>query len=211
MLKTFSLSRNEKLKKNLGIKKNLSSLTATKSTLNFSNSQYKDTNNKSHISLFIENNPYHYRLPSNKNKKINIKNYSERNYFNKRLMDSIENFARNSKFNSENYDSHVSELMTKYKYSNPNVENKIISNYELTRTKMKFQNERKKTIQNFLKKSKSVFKYKISDSKYEENDAEKNSFINVKNIEYKDPIDSLGLLLRNKIVHDKIYHIQLPV
>ena len=81
MLKTFSLSRNEKLKKNLGIKKNLSSLTATKSTLNFSNSQYKDTNNKSHISLFIENNPYHYRLPSNKNKKINIKNYSERNYF----------------------------------------------------------------------------------------------------------------------------------
>ena len=204
MLKTFSLSRNEKLKKNLGIKKNLSSLTATKSTLNFSNSQYKDTNNKSHISLFIENNPYHYRLPSNKNKKINIKNYSERNYFNKRLMDSIENFARNSKFNSENYDSHVSELMTKYKYSNPNVENKIISNYELTRTKMKFYNEKKKTIQNFLKKSKSVFKYKMNDSKFDENDLEKMSIINIKNLEYKDPIDSLGLLLRNKIVHDKI-------
>ena len=61
MLKTFSLSRNDKLKKNLGIKKNLSYLTGTKSTLNFSNSQYKDTNSKSHISLFIEDNPYHYK------------------------------------------------------------------------------------------------------------------------------------------------------
>ena len=69
---------------------------------------------------------------------------------------------------------------------------------------MKFYEEKKKTIQNFLKKSKSVFKYKMNDSKFDENDLEKMSIINIKNLEYKDPIDSLGLLLRNKIVHDKI-------
>ena len=205
MLNTFIKSRNAKLKKVFGIKKNLSSLTATsKFNMNISNAQNKDNNYKNQISLFIENNPYHYKLPETKNQKLNFKNFSERNYFNKRLMDSIDYFTRNKKFNSDKYNMCVSNLMTKYKYSNPDAETNIITNYELTRTKMKFFNEKKQKIQNMLKKSKSVFKYKISDSKYEENDAEKNSFINVKNIEYKDPIDSLGLLLRNKIVHDKI-------
>ena len=192
MLRTISLTRNGKNKFRYGLKKNLSTLT-TSST------------NKKPISLFIESNPFHYKLPLETHKqKINTKVFSERKYFNKRLMDSIENFSRIKNLNSDQYDSNISNLMTKYIYSNPDIENNLNTNYELTRTKIKFFNEKKKKIRNFLKKSKSVFKYSINESKYDEDETEKNTFINIKNIEFKDPVDSLGLLLRNKIVHDKI-------
>ena len=192
MLRTISLTRNGKNKFRYGLKKNLSTLT-TSST------------NKKPISLFIESNPFHYKLPLETHKqKINTKVFSERKYFNKRLMDSIENFSRIKNLNSDQYDSNISNLMTKYIYSNPDIENNLNTNYELTRTKIKFFNEKKKKIRNFLKKSKSVFKYSINESKYDEDEIEKNTFVNIKNIEFKDPVDSLGLLLRNKIVHDKI-------
>ena len=192
MLRTISLTRNGKNKFRYGLKKNLSTLT-TSST------------NKKPISLFIESNPFHYKLPLESHKqKINTKVFSERKYFNKRLMDSIENFSRIKNLNSDQYDSNISNLMTKYIYSNPDIENNLNTNYELTRTKIKFFNEKKKKIRNFLKKSKSVFKYSINESKYDEDETEKNTFVNIKNIEFKDPVDSLGLLLRNKIVHDKI-------
>ena len=192
MLRTISLTRNGKNKFRYGLKKNLSTLT-TSST------------NKKPISLFIESNPFHYKLPLETHKqKINTKFFSERKYFNKRLMDSIENFSRIKNLNSDQYDSNISNLMTKYIYSNPDIENNLNTNYELTRTKIKFFNEKKKKIRNFLKKSKSVFKYSINESKYDEDETEKNTFVNIKNIEFKDPVDSLGLLLRNKIVHDKI-------
>ena len=192
MLRTISLTRNGKNKFRYGLKKNLSTLT-TSST------------NKKPISLFIESNPFHYKLPLETHKqKINTKVFSERKYFNKRLMDSIENFSRIKNLNSDQYDSNISNLMTKYIYSNPDIENNLNTNYELTRTKIKFFNEKKKKIRNFLKKSKSVFKYSINESKYDEDETEKNTFVNIKNIEFKDPVDSLGLLLRNKIVHDKI-------
>ena len=192
MLRTISLTRNGKNKFRYGLKKNLSTLT-TSST------------NKKPISLFIESNPFHYKLPLETHKqKIKTKVFSERKYFNKRLMDSIENFSRIKNLNSDQYDSNISNLMTKYIYSNPDIENNLNTNYELTRTKIKFFNEKKKKIRNFLKKSKSVFKYSINESKYDEDETEKNTFVNIKNIEFKDPVDSLGLLLRNKIVHDKI-------
>ena len=192
MLRTISLTRNGKNKFRYGLKKNLSTLT-TSST------------NKKPISLFIESNPFHYKLPLETHKqKINTKVFSERKYFNKRLMDSIENFSRIKNLNSDQYDSNISNLMTKYIYSNPDIESNLNTNYELTRTKIKFFNEKKKKIRNFLKKSKSVFKYSINESKYDEDETEKNTFVNIKNIEFKDPVDSLGLLLRNKIVHDKI-------
>ena len=192
MLRTISLTRNGKNKFRYGLKKNLSTLTTS-------------TDKKQPISLFIESNPFHYKLPlENSKQKINTKVFSERKYFNKRLMDSIENFSRIKNLNSDQYDSNISNLMTKYIYSNPDIENNLNTNYELTRTKIKFFNEKKKKIRNFLKKSKSVFKYSINESKYDEDETEKNTFINIKNIEFKDPVDSLGLLLRNKIVHDKI-------
>ena len=192
MLRTISLTRNGKNKFRYGLKKNLSTLT-TSST------------NKKPISLFIESNPFHYKLRLETHKqKINTKDFSERKYFNKRLIDSIENKTRIKNLNSDQYDSNISNLMTKYIYSNPDIENNLNTNYELTRTKIKFFNEKKKKIRNFLKKSKSVFKYSINESKYDEDETEKNTFVNIKNIEFKDPVDSLGLLLRNKIVHDKI-------
>ena len=192
MLRTISLTRNGKNKFRYGLKKNLSTLTTS-------------TDKKQPISLFIESNPFHYKLPlENSKQKINTKVFSERKYFNKRLMDSIENFSRKKNLNSDQYDTNITNLMTKYIYSNPDIESNLDTNYELTRTKIKFFNEKKKKIKNFLKKSNSVFKYSINESKYEDGETEKNTFINIRNIEYKDPVDSLGLLLRNKIVHDKI-------
>ena len=211
MFKTLSIIKNHRKNKKFHLKKNLSTL----STISrFNNSKYNtftsninntNSKNKNPIALFIENNPYHYKLPSlNKSKKVNMKILSERNFFNKRLMDSIENFSKKKNLNSEQYDSNISNLMTKYIYSNPDADTNIDKNYELTRTKIKFFNERKKKILNIMKKSKSVFKFTSSETKYEEGENEKNAMINIINVEYKDPIDSLGLVLRNKIVHDKI-------
>ena len=193
------------------MKKSLSSLATmtkynkTKYKLSISQKNITNNLNKNPNTLFIEKNPYHYKLPSNNSKNININEFSEKTYFNKRLMDSIENFSKTKKLNSEQYNTCISSLMTKYVYSNPDAENaNIETNYELTRTKLKFFNERKKNINNILKKSKSVYRYNMSNYKNDEYESDKDTFINVKNMEYKDPVDSLGLLLRNKIVHDKI-------
>ena len=211
MLKTITALRNNKKLKKFGLKKNLSTLTTT-SKFNNIKTNIKTTNmdtltikqKKQPISLFIESNPYHYKLPlGNNNRKLNIKVLSERKIFNKRLMDSIENFSKKKKLNPEQYNSNISNLMTKYIYSNPDADSNLNTKYELTRTKIKFFNERKKSIQNILKKSKSVYKYSNNESKYDD-DYERNTIVNVKDIEYKDPFDSLGLILRNKIVHDKI-------
>ena len=211
MLKTITALRNNKKLKKFGLKKNLSTLTTT-SKFNNTKANIKTTNmdtltikqKKQPISLFIESNPYHYKLPlGNNNRKLNIKVLSERKIFNKRLMDSIENFSKKKKLNPEQYNSNISNLMTKYIYSNPDADSNLNTKYELTRTKIKYFNERKKSIQNILKKSKSVYKYSNNESKYDD-DYERNTIVNVKDIEYKDPFDSLGLILRNKIVHDKI-------
>ena len=211
MLKTITALRNNKKLKKFGLKKNLSTLTTT-SKFNNIKTNIKTTNmdtltikqKKQPISLFIESNPYHYKLPlGNNNRKLNIKVLSERKIFNKRLMDSIENFSKKKKLNPEQYNSNISNLMTKYIYSNPDADSNLNTKYELTRTKIKYFNERKKSIQNILKKSKSVYKYSNNESKYDD-DYERNTIVNVKDIEYKDPFDSLGLILRNKIVHDKI-------
>ena len=91
MLRTISLTRNGKNKFRYGLKKNLSTLT-TSST------------NKKPISLFIESNPFHYKLPLETHKqKINTKVFSERKYFNKRLMDSIENFSNRKFFKNKKF------------------------------------------------------------------------------------------------------------
>ena len=209
MIKTLSVNPNERKKQKYGLKKNLSSLTTTaknhnpKNNMNITLTNNINTHQKKPIALFIENNPYHYKLPSTINKKLNIKVFSERNYLSKRLMDSIESFSKKKNLNSDQYNSCISDLMTKYIYSNPDAESNINTNYELTKTKIKFFMERKKKIQKMLKKSKSMFKYSTSESKFDEGD-DRSTMVQVKNMEYKDPYDSLGLVLRNKIVHDKI-------
>ena len=209
MFNSLSALKNSRKKRKLHIKKNLSTLTFSTRSQNkifniTSDTNTKNTNQKTPISLFLERNPYHYKLPLTKKEKGNFKVLGEKNFFNKRLMDSIENFSNNKKLNSEQYNTRISDLMTKYIYSNPDIDNNNDTNYELTRTKIKFYNERKKTIQNILKKSRSVFKNNTNDSKYDDGDSEKGASVNVIDAEYKDPIDSLGLVLRNKIVHDKI-------
>ena len=48
--------------------------------------------------------------------------------------------------NSDQYDTNITNLMTKYIYSNPDIESNLDTNYELTRTKIKFFNEKKKIL-----------------------------------------------------------------
>ena len=217
MLNSVTFSRNKKKilllnaskstrMKKFQLKKNLSSIT-TSSKYNNTNTSNKTIKSKLPISLFIESNPFHYQLPSKKNPKLNIKVFDDRKYMNKRLMESISNFSKRKKLNSEEYNSRISNLMTKYIYSNPDAEIGKSINYELTRTKIKFYKEKKKKIENFLKKSKSMCKYSINESKFNKNEDrenDKNTMVNIKDIAYANPVDSLGLLLRNKIVHDKI-------
>ena len=83
--------------KNFSLKKNFSSTTTRAMKYNNINKNLKNSKSKPTISLFIENNPLHYRLPSVKNPKLNIKVLDDRKYMNKRLMDSISNFAKKKK------------------------------------------------------------------------------------------------------------------
>ena len=98
--------------------------------------------------------------------------------------------------------------MTKYLYSNPDADTTITPRYEITKSKIDFYKKNKTIIENYLTKSKSSNKFNLKNLKKKSKlgyDEENNSTkIRFKNIKYKDPVDSLGLLLRNKIVHDKI-------
>ena len=164
--------------------------------------------------LFINENINHFKLPLNfdnkknnyelKNFNFNIFNNSKTN--NRRILNSIESYSDNSKFKSlENYKQNVNNLMSRYIYSNPNREKlqKDIQQYELTRTKQYFFNKSKEKIQKIIQKSKSTNKFSYNSSKLLKiNNSEPE--IKLSEFYYKNPIDSLGLILRNKIVHDEI-------
>ena len=123
-------------------------------------------------------------------------------------MDSIENYFQKTKLSSFDYNNCISSLMTKYLYSNPDADTTITPRYEITKSKINFYKKNKENIENYLTKSKSSTKYNLQNLKKNPKlgyDEEKNSTrVKPKNIKYQGPVDSLGLLLRNKIVHDKI-------
>ena len=189
----------KKLNLKLGLRKNFSTLTTTNTSL------YKINNdNNKEISLFRENNPFHFKLPMEQNSRNKFSIFSDR----KKLMDSIKFFSQNSKFKSSEFHDTISELMEKYSYSNPDSDTTKKPIYEITKSKINFYLNNKKKIKNFLLKSKSSHKFTLHNLDMNSKlgyDEEKNSTkIKLKNMEYQGPIDSLGLLLRNKIVHDKI-------
>lgn len=197
-------SRFKKSKLKLGLKKNFSSVTST----TISNKANTINNNKRTISLFIENSPSHYKLPLDKNSKNTFEIFSDRKYKRKKLMDSIETFFQQKNSDYYDYNNGVSDLMTKYIYSNPDADTTIKTQYEITKSKINFYQKNKKIVENYLTKSKSNNKYNLHNLKIYPKlgyDEEKNTTkIKLKDIKYQSPIDSLGLLLRNKIVHDKI-------
>ena len=199
-----SIKNKKKLKLKIGFKKNFSSLSTRSVT--FKTITPNHTNKD--IPLFIENNPFHYKLPLGQSSKNTFEIFSDRKYKQKKLMDSIETFFHKTNLNSFDYNNCISNLMTKYTYSNPDADTTITPQYEITKSKINFYKRNKKNIENYLTKSKSNNKYNLNNlKKYPKlgYDEDKNSTkIKLKNIEYQDPVDSLGLILRNKIVHDKI-------
>ena len=191
--------------KQKALKKQLSSLTTTSSSIK---TNRNNLNNKKIISLFIDNNPFHYKLPLNNYSTNTFEIFSDRKYKQKKLMDSIENYIQETNINSFDYNNCISNLMTKYLYSNPDADTTITPRYEITKSKIDFYKKNKTIIENYLTKSKSSNKFNLKNLKKKSKlgyDEENNSTkVRFKNMKYKDPVDSLGLLLRNKIVHDKI-------
>ena len=117
------------------------------------------------------------------------------------FMISIENFAKRVKDKSiKEYTKISDDLMERYTYYNPKAETEEdIINYEdeMTKTKADYFLKKKKDIQFYLNKSKKLMRTM-------------NDFNNQKAIikftspEFKNPIDSLGLILKNKTIHDKV-------
>ena len=186
-----------KKNKKMNLTKNFSSFTTTLSS-------NKSNNHKRLLSLFIEDNPFHYKLPMEKNR---LTIFSDRNLAKKKLFGSFEKFSLKNEINSEDFNDYVSDLMTKYIYSNPDADRTNKTQYDITKSKIKFYKKSKESIQKLLSKSKSNSKFNLqnlSNTNFGFDEQNNITSFRFKKKKYQDPTDSLGLVLRNKIVHDKI-------
>jgi hypothetical protein len=127
-----------------------------------------------------------------------LKTFSTNNFRKKDsfFMESIRDFAKHTKYKPiEEYSKNTEDLMGKYTYSNPRADSEDIIHYEteMTRTKANYFNKKKDDIKNYLNKSKKMIDYQ-----------QQKAFIKFNETEFKDPIDSLGLILKNKTIHDKV-------
>ena len=110
-----------KKNKKMNLTKNFSSFTTTLSS-------NKSNNHKRLLSLFIEDNPFHYKLPMEKNR---LTIFSDRNLAKKKLFGSFEKFSLKNEINSEDFNDYVSDLMTKYIYSNPDADRTNKTQYDI--------------------------------------------------------------------------------
>ena len=114
------------------------------------------------------------------------------------FMESIQDFAKNSKIKTiEEYSKKTDDLMVRYTYSNPEDD---VTHYEaeMTRTKFDFYNKKKEDVENYLNRSKRLLMKSMLDIKKQK------TLIKLKETDFKNPIDSLGLILKNKAIHDKV-------
>ncbi len=113
---------------------------------------------------------------------------------NNNLIHSIEKFAFTTKDFS--LDDTSRNLMSNYIYSSPNINNSNTTKFEdfMTETKRNFFQLKKKEVKGIIYKSKRYYK---------EHYKKKISF-DYKYSDFKNPIDSLGLILRNRCIHDNI-------
>ena len=122
-------------------------------------------------------------------------------YKNNDFMISIENFAKRAKDQSIKECTKISDdLMERYTYYNPKVESEEGQmNYEdeMTKTKADYFLKKKKDILYYINKSKKIMKNN------NDNNNQK-TIIKFNSPEFKNPIDSLGLILKNKTIHDKV-------
>ena len=157
-----------------------------------SNERLKTDNNfrnhKSIKSKFFSNNT-NYFSP-------NIKFFRNNNF-----MNTIEDFSKKVKEEPiKEYRKHSEDLMLKYSYYNPKAETEEnLINYEdeMTETKASFFRKTKKDIQKYLKESKKLMKT-------QKNFISQKAIIKFDKSEFNNPFDSLGLILKNKTIHDKV-------
>ena len=157
-----------------------------------SNERLKTDNNfrnhKSIKSKFFSNNT-NYFSP-------NIKFFRNNNF-----MNTIEDFSKKVKEEPiKEYRKHSEDLMLKYSYYNPKAETEEnLINYEdeMTETKASFFRKTKKDIQKYLKESKKLMKT-------QKNFNSQKAIIKIDKSEFNNPFDSLGLILKNKTIHDKV-------
>ena len=127
----------------------------------------------------------------------NIKFFRNNNKF----MNTIEDFSQRVKEKPiKEYVKLQEDLMEKYSYNNPKVkteENIINYEDEMTKTKANYFRKKKKDIQLYLNRSKKLMKT-MRDFNPQK------AIIKIDNTEFKNPVDSLGLILKNKSIHDRV-------
>ena len=116
-------------------------------------------------------------------------------------MATVEDFSQRVKEQSIKEYAKISEnLMEKYSYNNPKIETEEnLINYEdeMTKTKADYFLKKKKDIEQYFNKTKKLMKTM-------KNFNPQKAIIKIDNTEFRNPVDSLGLILKNKTIHDKV-------
>ena len=112
-----------------------------------------------------------------------------------KFINTIENYAKHIPSKTfDEYNIEINNLMNNYIYSSPSInDEKNITKFEddMTKTKKKFYKEEISNISKILNQSNRNF-------------VNKSNILNSLDLNFKNPIDSLGLILRNKTIHDKL-------
>ena len=123
------------------------------------------------------------------------------NNFNKKdsyFMETIQDFAKYTKIKPmEEYSKNTEDLMVKYTYSNPD-DDATHYETEMTRTNVDYYNKTKDDVESYLNKSRRLLMKSMLDLQKQK------TLIRLKETDFKNPIDSLGLILKNKTIHDKV-------
>ena len=156
-------------------------------------------NTKSQIKL-LNNNKENQQCFSPKEIGTYLRTLSNNNFRKKDscFIESIQDFAKNSKIKTiEEYNKNTDDLMVRYTYSNPEDE---VTHYEteMTRTKADYYSKTKEDVENYLNKSRRLLMKSMLDIHKQK------TFVKFKETDFKNPIDSLGLILKNKTIHDKV-------
>ena len=133
-----------------------------------------------------------------KSNSTNIKCFRNNN---RNFMATVEDFSQRVKEQSIKEYAKISEnLMEKYSYNNPKIETEEnLINYEdeMTKTKADYFLKKKKDIEQYFNKTKKLMKTM-------KNFNHQKAIIKIDNTEFRNPVDSLGLILKNKTIHDKV-------
>ena len=115
-----------------------------------------------------------------------------------KFLTSVQDYVIDSKIEPlDEYNQNNEDLFLRYTYSNPFGKNKFPYKSYMTRTKVDFYNKAKENIETMYNKTRLHFHN-------EEKNEKLKTFIKINDKDFKGPVDSLGLILTNKTIHDKI-------